>query len=102
MKVRGIIEPPYPNSAHHKVLSNSSDPRMVKIRDKMKAFGIDINDADNGVFLPRSTAVKEDFGVDAMAHSRVHTDEYIQSIYDKLNPTTTADEFRTILRGITF
>ncbi|RPD43600.1 hypothetical protein DNI29_23450 [Hymenobacter sediminis] len=33
-------------------MSNSTDTRMVDLRQKLTNHGIDINDADNGVFLP--------------------------------------------------
>lgn len=102
MITAGKVEPNYPNAAHHIVLSNSNDWRMVSLRSKMEAFGIDINDADNGVFLPRNSSIKEQFAVDEIAHSRVHTEQYKQSIYDVLNPTKSEEEFRQKLKSIAF
>ncbi|MCO5808640.1 Bacteriodales T6SS Rhs protein [Phocaeicola vulgatus] len=102
MIAAGKVEPPYPNAAHHIVLSNSNDWRMVSLRGKMEAFGIDINDADNGIFLPRSSSVKEQFAIDEIAHSRVHTEQYKQSIYDILSPTKSEEEFRQKLKSIRF
>lgn len=46
----GISVPDYPNAAHHIVAGNS--PKASEARAIMQKFGIDINDASNGVFLP--------------------------------------------------
>ena len=55
MNAKNVPEPNYKNSAHHIVMSNSTDARMVALREKMNALGIKINDAANGVFLPTSS-----------------------------------------------
>ena len=52
MKSLGKIEPQYKNSAHHIVMSNSKNDKMQKLRQKMKSLGIEINSAENGVYLP--------------------------------------------------
>lgn len=68
----------------------------------MELFGIDINDADNGIFLPISSSVKEQFNIDKISHSKVHTEQYKQSIYDILSPAKTEEEFRQKLKSIVF
>src|SRR5262249_40603172 len=73
---KGAKEPPYPNSAHHIVMSNSRHPDMKAIRKHLKSLGIDINDASNGVFLPTNKKVKTRAGTKAHPHSKVHTDKY--------------------------
>jgi uncharacterized protein RhaS with RHS repeats len=102
MIAAGKVEPNYPNAAHHIVLSNSKDWRMIELRKKMELFGIDINDADNGIFLPISSSVKEQFNVDKISHSKIHTEQYKQSIYDVLSPARTEEEFRQKLKSIVF
>ncbi|EOV0845177.1 RHS repeat-associated core domain-containing protein, partial [Cronobacter sakazakii] len=54
----GIEEPSFKNSAHHIVMSNSTDARMVALRQKIEDFDLDINGSYNGVFLPTSSKVK--------------------------------------------
>ncbi|EOC1428945.1 hypothetical protein ACI1AD_004202 [Cronobacter dublinensis] len=49
----GIEEPSFQNCAHHIVMSNSSDVRMVALRPKIEDFGLDINGYCNGVFYQR-------------------------------------------------
>ena len=36
------------HDAHHIVMSNSKDPKMLELREKMESFDIDINDKRNG------------------------------------------------------
>ncbi len=48
----GKIEPEYKNSAHHIVMSNSTHPDVVATRNHLEAHNVDINDSNNGVFLP--------------------------------------------------
>ena len=45
-----IDVPPFKNSAHHIIMSNSSDQRMVILRQKMDDMNLDINEYYNGVF----------------------------------------------------
>jgi len=84
MRLAGRPEPAYKNSAHHIVMSGSKDWRMVTLRQKMDNLGVDINFHRNGVFLPRTSAIKNAARTDAHAHSVVHSDKYKQNIYDRL------------------
>ena len=43
--------------------------------------GIDINEAANGVFLPRSSSVARP---PATTHSRLHTNRYYEALNDRL------------------
>ncbi|EKK7687956.1 RHS domain-containing protein, partial [Cronobacter sakazakii] len=65
----GIEEPSFKNSAHHIVMSNSTDARMVALRQKIEDFDLDINGSYNGVFLPTSSKVKVASGTSLPAHS---------------------------------
>lgn len=46
--------------------------------------------------------LKMQFAIDEIAHSRVHTEQYKQSIYDILSPTKSEEEFRQKLKSIRF
>ncbi|CED56792.1 RHS protein [Aliivibrio wodanis] len=72
----GQVEPDYPNSAHHIVMSNSTHPDVIATREHLSKYGVDINDSSNGVFLPTSTKVKEQYDLSSVPHSRVHTNKY--------------------------
>ena len=50
MKNAGIKPPPYANAAHHIVAVNAEKAKDA--RDILNEYGIDINSASNGVFLP--------------------------------------------------
>ena len=48
----------FPNHyTHHIVMSNSKDPRMKALRDKMESLGIDINSKNNGIWLPNTLLI---------------------------------------------
>ncbi len=74
----GMITPGYKNSAHHIVMSNSSDPRMVALRAKMDDFDLHFNHSYNGVFLPTSSQDKLLANAISPAHSKIHTNIYKQ------------------------
>ncbi|ALB61125.1 type IV secretion protein Rhs [Cronobacter condimenti 1330] len=95
-----IREPSFKNSAHHIVMSNSSDARMVALRQKMEDFGLDINDHYNGVFLPTSSKVKAASGTDLPAHSKIHTNTYKQNVYERLINIDNAEDFISELENI--
>ena len=106
MNAKNVPEPNYKNSAHHIVMSNSTDARMVALREKMNALGIKINDAANGVFLPTSSKVKDACNKDnpgtcnAHVHSKVHTNTYKQNVYDRLKDIDDPVLFKKELRAI--
>ena len=70
--------------AHHIAMSNSSDVRMVKLRQKMSDLDIDINNSKNGIWLPNSRAdrIEETF-TQAYKGSGVHSNSYKQYNHDK-------------------
>ncbi|GEM53936.1 RHS repeat-associated core domain-containing protein [Flavobacterium branchiophilum] len=96
----GVDVPNYGNSAHHIVMSNSTDANMIALRTKMTNMGIDINNSSNGIFLPSSSKVKNDFNLDAHAHSRVHTKEYKKNVFERLKDITDVDKFKNELEKI--
>ncbi len=100
MQQDGIVEPKHKNSAHHIVMSNSTDSRMIELRKKMKKLGIDKNDSANGVYLPTSSKVKNNAGTNAHSHSRVHTNEYKKNVYEKLKNINNKSDFEDALMEI--
>jgi uncharacterized protein RhaS with RHS repeats len=100
MIAAGEIEPAYENAAHHIVMSNTTDTRMIKLRQQLKTHNIDINDADNGIFLARSTAIRDANGLSSIPHSAIHSDTYKQAVFDKISPLTSASDIRSALDGI--
>ena len=50
LKLAGVTPPPYSNAAHHIVAVSAS--RAQRARDILEQYGIDVNSAANGVFLP--------------------------------------------------
>lgn len=91
---------PGPNhQAHHIVMSNSSDPRMKELRKKMAGLGIDINSAENGVWLPNRTSDRMP-GSSSAAHRNVHTNDYKQKVFDTLSNAKDRGDFETKLDGI--
>ncbi len=94
----GHVEPGYPNAAHHMVMSNSTDPRMIAARGHITTHGVDINDPSNGIFLPRGSA--DAVGTGLPPHSRLHTNEYKQAVHDKIMAATSPAEVQQALTDI--
>jgi uncharacterized protein RhaS with RHS repeats len=93
MIAAGKIIPNFKNAAHHIIMSNSNDIRMKWLKRKMNRLGIDINDADNGVFLPASIMVKNSSKSISPAHPTLHTEKYKQSVFNRLKGTTNKSDF---------
>ena len=72
-------------------MSNSTHPDVVATRDHLAQHGVDINDSSNGFFLPTSSKVKNDYGLDSVAHSRVHTNSYKKLVRDRMNSQNSAE-----------
>ncbi|MCQ2533968.1 MAG: AHH domain-containing protein [Clostridia bacterium] len=91
---RGGKKPPdYKNAAHHIVPILMA--RAQKARDVLIKFGIDLNDAVNGVFLPTVKNVSN-----ACYHCALHTEEYIEHIESLLEKCTTVEEVYEVLMFI--
>lgn len=96
----GRTEPPYPNSAHHIVQSNATDPVSEASRKHLQDHGIDINDPDNGVFLPTSSADRNAARATPAPHSRAHTNEVRQHVHDRITSKTTEADIRSEVQAI--
>jgi hypothetical protein len=57
---------------------------------------IDINEAANGIFLPKSSKYVID---EATSHANVHTKVYYETVYDRIN-NVPKDRIRTELQKI--
>ncbi|MET3052349.1 RHS repeat-associated core domain-containing protein [Pseudomonas alkylphenolica] len=93
MVAAGKSEPSFKNSAHHIVMSNSTDVRMVALQGKMKDLDIDINTAHNGIFLPSNSKVKLPAGSTLPNHASIHTNAYKQKVYDRLVSINNSRDF---------
>ena len=87
--------PEYPNAAHHIVAGNDTRPSAVASREILEYFGIDINDANNGVFLPTVDGVSN-----ATNHRKIHTDAYHAEVNARLSNARTRQEAISILNSI--
>ncbi|WP_107431010.1 polymorphic toxin-type HINT domain-containing protein [Streptomyces lydicus] len=95
LEVSGITRPA-DTAAHHIVASTS--PKAAAARQQLAKFGIDINDASNGVFLPRGSASANPSG--ASVHSRIHTNDYYSYVNDLIGGARNANEARDVLSHI--
>jgi RHS repeat-associated protein len=83
--------------AHHIVPEN--DPRAQDARDVLENFGIDINDADNGVFLPAGNATPNPGG--AVPHRPyTMTDDYADYVNSQLANAGSEAEAREVLQFV--
>jgi hypothetical protein len=96
MVAKGITRPAE-TAAHHVVASGAKS--MAKARNYLvKVLGVDINEAANGVFLPKNLAAANPGG--AAVHSTVHTAEYYEKVSELILNTKTAAGARRVLRSI--
>ncbi len=87
------------NSAAHHIVAGG-DSRAAQAQAILKREGIDINEATNGVFLPKNKAFASP---PAMTHSTIHTDRYYQAITGELQqaaPGTVRDLLEDIAQRI--
>jgi RHS repeat-associated protein len=89
MEAAGVARPAE-TAAHHIVAASS--PRAAAARRALKGAGIGINDARNGVYLPRNSWSANPTG--ASVHSRIHTDEYYAYVNDLMSGVQRGDHRR--------
>jgi hypothetical protein len=90
------VQRPAGYAAHH--IAAGNDPRAEVARSILKKFGIGINDAVNGVFLPANRATQIING--ETIHSTLHTKAYYEAVNEALRDATTRQEAIGILREI--
>jgi RHS repeat-associated protein len=88
------ISRPAASAAHHIVAGRAA--AAAAARAVLEKFGIGINDAANGVFLPRSAAS----AADAAVHAGGHKDLYYQAVNQALSAATTKEQAIKILNSI--
>ena len=86
----GVEVPDYPNAAYHIVAGNSS--KAAEARAILQKYGIDINDAANGTFLP---TVRDAAG--EVYHPSLHTNAYYDEVNSLLAEATSKEEVIEIL-----
>ncbi len=89
----GIVVPDYPNAAHHIVAGNAAKAEQARII--LQNYGIGINDAANGVFLP----TVKDVAV-AAYHPSLHTNAYYDEVNNLLAEATSKTDVIEILEYI--
>jgi hypothetical protein len=83
------IEAPWSGSnggglaAHHIVAAGEKYPSAIETRRILADAGIDVNEAANGVFLPRKD-IDSDLG--KAIHSGRHSEQYSDIVRDRLKP----------------
>ncbi|MGW1802960.1 polymorphic toxin-type HINT domain-containing protein [Streptomyces sp. NPDC001984] len=92
LEASGVTRPA--DTAAHYIVASTS-PKAAAARQQLAKFGIDINDASNGVFLPRGSASANPTG--ASVHSRIHTDDYYAYVNDLIGGARNANEARDVL-----
>jgi hypothetical protein len=90
------VQRPEGYAAHH--IAAGADPRAEFARGILKKFGIGINDASNGVFLPADRATQVIAG--ETIHSTLHTKKYYEAVNDALAKANTRQQVIDILQSI--
>ena len=91
----GVDRPTYANAAHHIVAGGRKIDAAINSRNILKQYGIDINDAANGVFLPTDRNV-----IGAIYHPSMHTKAYYKKVNDMLGYATSRQDVLDILNDI--
>ncbi|UYN83848.1 MAG: AHH domain-containing protein [Microcella sp.] len=94
--VQSGVTRPAESAAHHIVAGGSR--KAEETRRQLSNFGIDIDAAANGVFLPRNLGSSNPTG--AAVHSTIHTNAYYRSVHTLLSRATTRDEAIDVLDAI--
>ena len=77
-------------AAHHMVAGGRNLPAVHASRAILQKFGIAINDAENGVFLPLKT------------HYSIHTNAYYKAVEYELSTATTREDVIDVLAKIRY
>lgn len=87
MEASGLGPRPAGSAAHHMVSHgpNKRFPEVAQSQAILKKHGIDINGADNGVYLPHTRTSPNNTGnPNASVHLPVHTTTYHRTVYARL------------------
>jgi hypothetical protein len=97
LEAAGHVRPPGA-AVHHIVPLNARAPAAKRAREILARFGIGINDAANGVFLPATRKAPNPTG--AAVHSELHTTRYYVTVNKRLGEAKTRAEAEAILASI--
>nr|WP_321852210.1 AHH domain-containing protein [Pseudomonas sp. FLM 11] len=87
--------------AHHVVMSNSKDARMRWLRRRMDRLGIDINQKENGIWLPANSKARlPNTKATAHAEEGVHGNAYKKHVWESLKEAKTKSEFEQGLKAL--
>ena len=84
--------------AHHIVAQNNAIAKATL--GILKGFGIDVHDAENGVWLPKDEATAAALGSKATPHNGLHKGKYYEAINEALAQASNREEAIEILRSI--
>ena len=86
-----------PGSAAHHIVAGDA-PAAETAREILRKFGIGINEAPNGVFLPESASIANPGGL--AVHGPLHTKAYYEAVNDELLQATTRTEALEVLESL--
>lgn len=89
----GIKRPNYSHATHHIVAGTSR--KANEARAILQKYGIDINDAPNGVFLPTAKDVSN-----SAYHPSLHTNAYYEKVTNLLENASSRQDVLDILKDI--
>lgn len=103
LKTKGLPDLANKYDAHHIVAKGSI--RAKRAAEILFALGIDIDDPDNGVFLPKDEAARKKGALkNAYIHGKIHTKPYCANInfqvIEAFENGATKDEMKSLLRDI--
>jgi hypothetical protein len=95
MKRAGIFRPN--NTVPHHIVAHGakSAKETVKILER---FGIGVDDAANGVYLPPTEELAKKMG--STAHNTLHTHKYYEKVYEELRHLTSSEQVERQLQSI--
>lgn len=93
LKAAGHV--PGANSAAHHIVAVGAEA-AAPARAVLEKFGVGINKAENGVFLPQAASA----GTSATVHAGGHSGAYYDAVNEALAGATTRDEVIQVLAGI--
>ncbi|WP_164689743.1 AHH domain-containing protein [Herpetosiphon llansteffanensis] len=91
----GFPDPDKGYAAHHIIPFGEVDLYLSQARLHLEKFGIDINDAHNGVFLPTKNGIGR-----LPNHRKIHTRRYFMYVYQRLSKTNSQAEVIQALNKI--
>ncbi|MDU1315424.1 MAG: AHH domain-containing protein, partial [Clostridium septicum] len=78
LKDAGVITPPYKHQAHHIIPEGMDVPELNEVRAIMQRYGVDLNSASNGVFLPDAPDLP--YAGSETVHRGSHTADYARYV----------------------